>query len=88
MGRLLPSPWRSHGQLEWHGGHPGQSTSGGPLSTGMSASWSRPVLKERLKAEIHVPSHQGYPQQVLFIDLVGLLPETPASNRYILTCQN
>ncbi len=49
----------------------------------MSALWNRPVqkiTKERLKAGIQVPSHQGYPQQVLFIDLVGLLPETPAGN--------
>ncbi len=41
-----------------------------------------------MKAGVHVPSHQGYPQQVLFIDLVEPLPETPAKNRYILTCQD
>ena len=35
-----------------------------------------------------MPSRQGYPKQVLFIDLAGPLPETPASNRYILTCQD
>jgi hypothetical protein len=29
------------------------------------------ITKERLKAGIHVPSRQGYPQQVLFIHLVG-----------------
>jgi hypothetical protein len=38
------------------------------------------ITKERLKAGIHVPSQQGYPQQILFIDLVGPLPETPAGN--------
>ena len=41
------------------------------------------ITKVRLKARI-----QGYPKQVLFIDLVGPLPETPVSNRYILTCQD
>ena len=46
------------------------------------------ITKEWLKAGIHVPSRQGYPQQVLFIDLVGPLPEMPTGNRYILTCQD
>jgi transposase InsO family protein/dUTPase len=46
------------------------------------------ITKERLKAGIHVPSRQGYPQQVLFVDLVGPLPETPNGNRYILSCQD
>ncbi len=35
------------------------------------------ITKERVKDGIHVPSRQGYPQQVLFIDLVGPLPKTP-----------
>ena len=46
------------------------------------------IQKTDNKDAIHKPHKIGYPGEVLFLDLVGPLPETPDGMKYILTYQD
>ena len=41
-----------------------------------------------VKDTVHKPHRLGYPGEVLFIDLVGPLPESPTGMRYVMTLQD
>ena len=41
--------------------------------------------KVNVKDMVHKPHKLGYPGKVLFIDLVGPLPESPTGMRYVMT---
>ena len=43
------------------------------------------VQKTNLHATVHKPRRHGYPGEVLYIDLVGPLPETSKGDKYIVT---
>ena len=46
------------------------------------------IVREKVKAGIHVPQRNGYPMQSLYIDLVGPLPQSGRGNRYILSVED
>jgi len=46
------------------------------------------IVREKVKAGIHVPQKNGYPLQSLYIDLVGPLPQSGRGNRYILSVED
>ena len=46
------------------------------------------IQQVNLKGGQHMPRKHGFPNEVLYIDLVGPLPETPDGMRYILTMQD
>ena len=46
------------------------------------------IQKTDLKDTVHKPHKYGYPGEVLFLDLVGPMPETHDGMRYILTFQD
>lgn len=46
------------------------------------------IVKEKVKAGIHIPQKNGYPLQSLYIDLVGPLPQSGQGNRYILSVED
>ena len=43
------------------------------------------IQKTNLHQTVHKPRRHGYPGEVLYIDLVGPLPETTRGNKYIVT---
>ena len=43
------------------------------------------IQKTNLHQTVHKPRRHGYPGEVLYVDLVGPLPETTRGNKYIVT---
>ena len=46
------------------------------------------IMREKVRAGIHVPQKNGYPMQSMYIDLVGPLPISGKGNRYILSVED
>ena len=44
--------------------------------------------KAKIKEGIHVLMRNGFPMQNVFIDLMGLLPETPRGHKYIMSMED